>query len=350
MIYASEDTPMSQYLNIHDTLDARRTQAKQNNGQGPRAIIVGPTDSGKSTLSKILLNYAVRAGWAPTFADLDIGQGAITVPGCIAATPVEAPIDIEEGIPSDAPLVFYYGHLTPSDNPSLYKHLVERLAALLDARAESDPAVRAAGMIINSMGWIESLGYELLLHSIRALRADVVLVVGQERLYNQLHTELSSSTSSTKVISVVKLSKSGGVVTRPKELRAAARKGRVEDYFYGPAKELAPASQTAKIGDLQVYRVGGGPKAPSSTLPLGTTSVTDPMKVSQVSNIRDILFNVVAVSHAPTPDLLLSVNVAGFIYIQDVDVGAETLTYLSPIPGGLPGKYLLSGNFKVYLE
>lgn len=45
------------------------------------------TDVGKSTLCKILLNYAVRAGWAPTFADMDIGQGSITVPGCIAATP-----------------------------------------------------------------------------------------------------------------------------------------------------------------------------------------------------------------------------------------------------------------------
>ena len=42
---------------------------------------------GKSSLCKILLNYAVRAGWAPTFADMDIGQGSVTVPGSIAATP-----------------------------------------------------------------------------------------------------------------------------------------------------------------------------------------------------------------------------------------------------------------------
>lgn len=131
------------------------------------------TDVGKSTLCKILLNYAVRAGWAPTFADMDIGQGSITVPGCIAATPgkvpcvessachlcsedatlglpldrlipchlqwvhpqtfrtawllpallawppspppaVEAPIDIEDGLPTEAPLVYYTGTPTPS--------------------------------------------------------------------------------------------------------------------------------------------------------------------------------------------------------------------------------------------
>ena len=346
VVYESEDTPMSQYLNIHETLDARRTKSKSAATEGPRTIIIGPTDSGKSTLCKILLNYAVRAGWAPTFADLDIGQGAVTVPGCIAATPVEAPIDIEEGLPTDAPLVYYYGHLTPSDNPNLYKHLVERLAAVLDARSAADPAARSAGMMINSMGWVEGVGYELLLHSITTLKVDVVAVVGQDRLFSQLQTALKSS----KGVSVVKLTRSAGVVTRPKELRSEARKARVEDYFYGPGKELAPASQTAKFEDLQIYRVGGGPKAPSSALPIGVASITDPLKVSLVSNLRDLLFNMVAVSHAASADLILSENTAGFIYIQDIDVTNGTITYLSPCPGKLPGQFLLAGNFKVYLE
>jgi polynucleotide 5'-kinase involved in rRNA processing len=39
------------------------------------AQVVGPTDVGKSSLSRILLNYAVRTGWAPTAVDLDIGKG-----------------------------------------------------------------------------------------------------------------------------------------------------------------------------------------------------------------------------------------------------------------------------------
>ena len=50
--------------------------------------------------------------------------------------------------------------------------------------------VQAAGLIINTMGFVEGLGYELLLHAITALRADVVLVLGQERLFNQLKTHL----------------------------------------------------------------------------------------------------------------------------------------------------------------
>lgn len=39
----------------------------------PPVQLVGPTDAGKSTLVKILLNYAVRMGVSPMLVDLDIG-------------------------------------------------------------------------------------------------------------------------------------------------------------------------------------------------------------------------------------------------------------------------------------
>lgn len=72
---------------------------------------------------------------------LHAGQGSITVPGSIGATPIEAPIDIEEGLPVEVPLVYFFGHATPADHSELYKLLVERLADLLDRRAKSSPEV-----------------------------------------------------------------------------------------------------------------------------------------------------------------------------------------------------------------
>ncbi len=65
---------MREFLNTHTALDERRTLAKSANTQGPRCMVVGPTDVGKSSLCKILLNYAVRMGWSPTYVDLDIGM------------------------------------------------------------------------------------------------------------------------------------------------------------------------------------------------------------------------------------------------------------------------------------
>lgn len=77
--------------------------------QGPRVVVAGPTDVGKSSLCRMLLNWAVRAGSQPTYVDLDVGQGTVTAPGCLAATPIETPIDVEEGYPVQVGLGFRRG-------------------------------------------------------------------------------------------------------------------------------------------------------------------------------------------------------------------------------------------------
>lgn len=56
----------------------------------PQVMVVGETDCGKSTLANILAAYAVRLGRCPTFVDLDVGQGMITVPGGIAAAALDS--------------------------------------------------------------------------------------------------------------------------------------------------------------------------------------------------------------------------------------------------------------------
>ena len=52
-------------------------------------LIAGPVDSGKSTLTQILLNYSLRLSGKPILIDLDVGQGSISVPGAIAASPLD---------------------------------------------------------------------------------------------------------------------------------------------------------------------------------------------------------------------------------------------------------------------
>lgn len=88
----------------------------------------------------------ILSGWTPTFVDLDIGQGQITIPGCLAATAVEDVIrsndDASDSATSktssstsfDSPLVFYFGNTTPADNPTLYKVMLARLNGLVQQR------------------------------------------------------------------------------------------------------------------------------------------------------------------------------------------------------------------------
>lgn len=67
------------YLNTHAALEQLREHAEsvvmqQEQARGPSLMIVGPTDVGKTTVCRILCNYAVRVGRTPIFVDLDVGQ------------------------------------------------------------------------------------------------------------------------------------------------------------------------------------------------------------------------------------------------------------------------------------
>lgn len=347
VIYTAEETPMAMYLNLHDVLQQRRIAAQQNGTPGPRCIILGPTDSGKSTLCRMLCNWAVRSGQEVTVVDLDVGQGTITCPGCLAATPVEVPVSIEEGFLVEIPLVFYYGHSSPNDNPELYKFLVDRMASVLQRRAQSSSTANSAGLVINTLGWIEGLGYELQVHAIQSFKADVVVVIEQDRLHSQLSAQAEVKGLGA---SVVKLPKSGGVVTRPRDERKEARDRRVREYFYGVQRTLMPATQTVGVRELKVFRIGGGPRAPNSALPIGAVSMADPLRIVELPVTPDLVQSLLAVSHAASEDQLLTSNTAGFVFITDVDTALSTVTFLAPCPGPLPGRYLLAGSLKSFFE
>lgn len=344
--YTADETPMVSYVNVNAVLEGRRNHAKaspskdSDASQGPRVIVVGPTDSGKSTLSRMLLSWAAKLGWKPTFVDLDIGQGAITIPGCIAATPIELPIDPVEGIPLEMPLVYFFGHATPSNNVELYKVLVKELAQMLERQFNGNAESRAAGMVINTMGWIEGVGYELLLHAIDTFKANVVLVLGQEKLFSMLRDVLKNRPN----VDVVKLQKSGGVVSRNSKVRQKARSYRIREYFYGLTNDLSPHANVANFSDFLVYRIGGGPQAPRSALPIGADPVANPLRIVLVNVDKELLHLVLAVSYAKDADQIISSNVAGFIFVTDVDTQRKTITYLAPSPGMLPSKYLIAGT------
>jgi polyribonucleotide 5'-hydroxyl-kinase len=48
--------------------------------EAPRVLVIGPANSGKTTLCKILVNYCVRAGqgWSPILANIDPGDVRVT--------------------------------------------------------------------------------------------------------------------------------------------------------------------------------------------------------------------------------------------------------------------------------
>ena len=350
--YAASETPMVTYANVEGVLEKRREKARADptTFDGPRVALVGPTDVGKSSLSKILCNYAVRKGWHPLFVDLDLGQNGIATPATVGAVPVDRPIDPSEGFASarDLPLVYFHGDSSPGNNPDLYAHLIDNLATMIDTRDATNAEAKASGSVVNTMGWVDGAGYKLLLRALDALKITDVLVVGQERLHAELRRDFRGKTvlGSNHPIEVWKLPKSGGVVERSPAFRRATRDAAVKAYFYGPEGDLAPSSTTVDFGKVSVFKIGSGPRAPSSALPIGQKTSADPLRVSTVAPSMGLLNAVLAVSHGSTQTEILNQNVAGFVYVTEVDMASGRFTYTAPAGGALPSRNLILGTLK----
>ncbi|XKL60133.1 hypothetical protein PGB90_001149 [Kerria lacca] len=337
--YISKETPMMFYLNCHCCLEQLREHAEQNDTNGPITLIVGPTDVGKSTLCKILLNYAVRMGGLsrrPIFVDLDIGQGHVSIPGTIGAMIVERPASVYDGFPQVAPLVYHYGHVGVQQNPKLYDTIISQMADLVHQRMESNKKVKSSGVIINTIGWVKGRGYQHLTHIVQAFKVDIILVLDQERLYNELVRDMPT------FVKVALLPKSGGVVERSTATRIEARANRVREYFYGTISyQLHPHSFDVKFSDVRIFRIGA-PAVPDSCIPLGLKTDNYLIKLVSIQPSPNILHHVLSVSHATTADeKVIETNVAGFVCVTNVDTERQILTILSPQPKPLPDACLI---------
>ncbi|PGH30160.1 mRNA cleavage and polyadenylation factor Clp1 [[Emmonsia] crescens] len=257
--YVAEETPMVEYVNIHGALETMREAAKTSGREGPRVLILGPEDAGKTSLTKILTGYATKRERQPVVVNLDPSEGMLSVPGSLTATAFRAMIDVEEGwgsspmsgpspIPVKLPLVYFYGLPSPLDaEGQLYKPIVSRLALAVAGRLAEDRDAREAGVIIDTPGVLsQGKGEDVIHHIVTEFSITTILVLGSERLYSSMvkhydNKPISTSTSisttgtpsSLDRISVVKVTKSGGSVDRDASFMKCVRDSQIRSYFFG---------------------------------------------------------------------------------------------------------------------
>lgn len=339
--YISKETPMMFYLNCHASLEQLRVKSENEKLRGPVTMVVGPTDVGKSTLCRILLNYSARMnalGRRPIYVDLDPGQGQISVPGTIGAVMVERPAEVEESFSQAAPLVYHYGHTNMSVNSTLYNTLISRMAEVIHQRMDENPRINCSGLIINTCGWVKGKGYQHLTHIALAFEVDVILVLDQERLYNELVRDMPV------FVKVVLLPKSGGVVERSNKFRLEGREARIREYFYGsPRNVLHPHTCEVRFSDIRVYRIGS-PPIPNTLMPLDMQKTDLETKLEPVTPGLNMMHHILALSFSTTVEEdVVRTSVAGFVCVTNVDTSRQMLTLLSPQPKPLPETiYLMS--------
>lgn len=104
------------------------------------------------------------------------------------------------------------------------------------------------------LGWVAQVRVATR-QQIVQFRADVLVVIGDDRLHSQLSMYVTAPSELPRVVR--KLSKSGGVISRSAAARGAAFSSHMREYFYGVAGDLCPHSTIHDFDSLQAARGAG---------------------------------------------------------------------------------------------
>lgn len=345
MAYTATNTPMPSYISAHAVLQSKRTMAKSAGLPGPRAIVVGPRDCGKTALVNILAAYCIKANNIAVVVDVDTsagGAGAV-VPGSITLS-VVTHLDLDVGgLIHDKIMAFMVGHTSPRQNQAVSIAAFDAMGSFLDDVLATEAMHPYVGCVVDTCGDIDGKdGTESVIQAVKSVKADVVFVLASERLYASVLSTFENSTTET-----VLLGKSGGVVTRDQSTRLAWQSSKVREYFYGKDNMYNPFSSVVDFGQVTVLKVGGiVSQVPDSILPAGAESTLDPLKPTVMVSLNELLHKILGVSQAESQNEVVSSPLYGFIHVVKVNVERNTMTVLAPSPGKIPGRFLVAGDMK----
>ncbi|KAF2671682.1 Clp1-domain-containing protein [Microthyrium microscopicum] len=367
--HGTGDTSMNQAANIHFALEDLRVAAEQRHGQGPRVMVVGPENSGKTSLVKILAGYSLKMGRQPVVVNLDPSQGLLSMPGALTATTMATVVDMEEGwgsspisgpsaVPVKMPLVFHYGCQKAGGSLGLYEQLTRRLGWAVGTRLDEDRDAGSSGCLIDTPGSLAG-DHALIKRVASVFSVDIVLAIGPEALYNDIKAQFPDNVPEEKPVHVLQLDKSSGCVDRTDAYMKQFRQNQIRQYFFGhPGMSLSPFTQFVGFNEITIFRINED-QQPSTTDLISDDSEDDdeddyepaPVSTAKLERITPSLMlqNIVlAVTHAnPTDntDNILASSVLWYIYVAEVDESKSRLKIISPISGRLPMKALVFGGW-----
>ena len=117
-------------------------------------MLVGATDTGKSTLTIYLANMAILRGLVPCVIDGDIGQGDLAPPTAIGAAVLSKQvIDLRDVGTTSSSMFEFVGSISPAGFEDL---IAKKLRSLLDRISP-----RANITIVNTDGYVSNGGVQV---------------------------------------------------------------------------------------------------------------------------------------------------------------------------------------------
>jgi polynucleotide 5'-hydroxyl-kinase GRC3/NOL9 len=148
-----------------------------------KILIVGDTDTGKSSLATYITNEAIKRGYRPGIIDADIGQGDLAPPNAIGAAVVTEQITDLRGV--NTHFYEFVGNTNPVGFEDLIIKAVKRILAKITTACDI--------CIINTDGYILNTGIEYKLKMAKEIRSDMLICLGKASLLNNFKSKLDSS-------------------------------------------------------------------------------------------------------------------------------------------------------------
>ena len=253
--YVSEDTPMVFYVNLHEALEQIRKKNSSQGLRGPRIMICGPPDSGKSTLSRILCNYASRLGRKLIYVDLDCRNNSLGLSNTIGAIQIAKPVSVEhefmEELGSPPPLVYFTGD-SRKTRELIFDSLLRRVIDDINMKFENCAETNYGGMVVNTSGCQTPEDFQEIEAIAKIFEIDVCAILGSERVLNQLTQKFKLSSLNLRNIMVPK---SGGVISKTIQEKTDLIDLKSHQYFYGINSEWIPYNFEVKMNDVNIYRI-----------------------------------------------------------------------------------------------
>ncbi|KAG3120742.1 hypothetical protein PI124_g1440 [Phytophthora idaei] len=160
------------------TVDRLQASLAEENPQ--KIVVCGGKGVGKSTFCRYLMNRLLSKFGTVAFLDTDLGQSELTPSGLVALHALTTPLlgpgfsHMKHPIRS-----FFCGNTNPGNDPLYYMKAVKSLLRLYEVKwgsqATGSSQTACVPLVINTDGWIKSMGHDLLCNVIQESNPDHVV-------------------------------------------------------------------------------------------------------------------------------------------------------------------------------
>ena len=146
-------------------------------------LIIGNSDTGKSTFAVYLINEVLKKGFRPCIIDADIGQGDLAPPNTIGGAIITTQItDLRDVNPQS---IEFVGSTNPTGFEEIIIKAVNKIAREI--------GIFSNIVIINTDGYVLRNGIDYKISMIEEIKPDVVVCLGQYSIFQIFQRNFSSS-------------------------------------------------------------------------------------------------------------------------------------------------------------